>query len=402
MMPSVADCVVIGAGITGLSVAFQLAQLGYGRIVVVEREQPGCGATARSGGIVRTHYVDEAEIALAAVGLHWYQHWDELVGGNCGFTRTGLLVIAPQEQRALMERTVDKQRGLGIDASMITAESAVALDASLVLPEWVTHVAYEPGAGTAEPALAIRQLATAAIKLGVAIETNTHATGVTSSAGRVLSVVTDKGTVSTRTIVMAAGARANPLLASLDIDLGLRPARARVSVFSMPPARQWPHPVYLDHIQRSWFRPMAGGSTMVGIESGVLPTDGHEQLAAEPDGDQLGVVDGEFASQCARVMTERFPSAEYAAFRGGWSGLFMESPDQRPVLGQLPPYDGLFAVAGDSGTSFKTAPAIGIGIAELIVGATAPTVDISAFGMNSRMYDCPPSSGYTAMASVSR
>src|SRR2546423_15084439 len=83
-MPETADVVVVGAGINGLSAAFHLARQGAGRVVVLERGQVGAGATGRSGGIVRTHHADEAEIRLALEGLRWFQRGGGLVGGGGG------------------------------------------------------------------------------------------------------------------------------------------------------------------------------------------------------------------------------------------------------------------------------------------------------------------------------
>lgn len=65
--------------------------------------------------------------------------------------------------------------------------------------------------------------------------------------------------------------------------------------------------------------------------------------------------------------------------RGNWAGVFMESPDSRPIIGPLPPYQGLFCMAGDSGTSFKKSPAIGKCLAELVTLGQATTVDLTPF-----------------------
>jgi sarcosine oxidase subunit beta len=58
--------------------------------------------------------------------------------------------------------------------------------------------------------------------------------------------------------------------------------------------------------------------------------------------------------------------------------MLMFSPDEHPIIGYLPPYDGLYCMVGDSGTSFKTAPAIGKCLAELVTGQPT-TVDLSPF-----------------------
>ena len=65
--------------------------------------------------------------------------------------------------------------------------------------------------------------------------------------------------------------------------------------------------------------------------------------------------------------------------RGGWSGTYMRSPDGHPIIDQIPASAGLWVMAGDSGTSFKTAPAIGICLAEWIVDGAPHLVDLTPF-----------------------
>ena len=370
-MSEVADVVVVGAGVNGLSLAFHLARQRAGRIVVLERSQVGAGATGRSGGIVRTHYADEAEIRLAREALRWFERWDERVGGDCGFEPVGLIVIVPPDRHGQLERSVACQRSLAIDCRVVSAEEARDIDPALRLPEAVAHVAYEPGAGCADPNLTVRTLAEAALRLGVEIRVGVEAGGILHAGHTVRGVSTTGDAIQAPTVVVAAGAWANRLLVPLGIDLGLRPARARVAVFPAPPGRPWPHPAYLDNVRGSWYRPVAGAATLVGVESAV-------DRYARPD-DMGEAVDQDLIATCAGAVSERFPVMRGAACRGAWAGMFMDSPDQLPVIGPLPPYEGLYTVAGDSGTSFKTAPAIGLGLSELILDGESRTVDLEPF-----------------------
>jgi len=68
-----------------------------------------------------------------------------------------------------------------------------------------------------------------------------------------------------------------------------------------------------------------------------------------------------------------------ATMRGGWAGMIMMSPDGRPIIDQIPAVAGLYCMLGDSGTSFKTSPAIGKCLAEWIVDGKPKTVDLTPF-----------------------
>jgi sarcosine oxidase subunit beta len=65
--------------------------------------------------------------------------------------------------------------------------------------------------------------------------------------------------------------------------------------------------------------------------------------------------------------------------RGGWAGMIMMSPDGRPIIDQIPSIPGLYVMLGDSGTSFKTSPAIGKCLAEWILEGKPRTVDLTPF-----------------------
>ena len=84
-MAETADVVVIGAGANGASTAFHLAQMGAGKVVVVERWHLAAGATGKSGALVRTHYTNEHEMRLALESFNYFVNWGDMVGGDCGF-----------------------------------------------------------------------------------------------------------------------------------------------------------------------------------------------------------------------------------------------------------------------------------------------------------------------------
>src|SRR5438034_10960015 len=88
-----ADVVVIGAGANGTSTAFHLARVGVKRVVVVERQYLGSGATGKSGALVRMHYTNEPEVRLAFESLKYFQYWKDVVGGDGGFQTLVRLVL---------------------------------------------------------------------------------------------------------------------------------------------------------------------------------------------------------------------------------------------------------------------------------------------------------------------
>jgi len=92
---------------------------------------------------------------------------------------------------------------------------------------------------------------------------------------------------------------------------------------------------------------------------------------------------------CREKLATRLPAFSEATMRGGWAGMIMMSPDGRPIIDRLPAAEGLWAMLGDSGTSFKTAPAIGRCLAEWITAGAPSTADLHPFRA-SRFVEDPP------------
>jgi sarcosine oxidase subunit beta len=353
------DVVVVGAGVVGLSTAFQLAQRAAGRVTVVERRHVGAQASGKSGAVIRTHYSNEPETRLAIEGLRYFTNWADLVGGSCGFARTGAFILASEDSRGSLVSNVAMQRALGVDVEIITPEVAHELDPSMNLDDGAV-VAFEHDAGVADSMATCDALATAASNLGVDIQTDTTVEAILSKAGRVTGVRTSAGNLAAGSVVLAPGAFAHALLRPLGIDLPMDPSTARIAIFRGPRERDPRQPVLLDHVNGLWLRPIFGDSTLIGAESGVRRVVDDPEHADE-------TIDQAYLERCRQQLIRRYPVMEHAVSRGGWTGILMRSIDNRPIIGPFDGYDGLFGLVGDSGTSFKTAPATGAALAELVV-----------------------------------
>jgi sarcosine oxidase subunit beta len=365
-----ADVVIVGAGIVGLSTAFQLSRRGVRDIVIVERRFVGAGASGKSGAIVRTHYSNEHESRLAIEGLHFFEQWGDIVGGDCGFTRIGLVIVTPKVSRADLEANVTMQRGLGVDVALVDAAGLGEIDPDLRLEDDAV-AAYESGAGAADSMAACNTLAAAVLRAGVSIRTETAVRAITHASGRVTGVETTAGPIDAGAVVLAPGAFAHSLLQPLGIDLPMVPATSRIAIFHWPMDRDPRHPALIDNINGLWLRPIYGDSTLLGAERGVRRVVDDPEHADE-------TIDQDYVDHCRRQLAKRYPVMRHAVGRGGWTGILMRSADDRPIIGPFDGYEGLVGLVGDSGTSFKTAPAIGRALAELIVDGQSET-DLTPF-----------------------
>jgi sarcosine oxidase subunit beta len=372
-LPRTAEVVVIGGGVNGASTAFQLAKRGLRDVVLLERRQLGAGATGKSGALVRAHYSNVPEIRLTLESLKIFRNWGEAVGhGDPGFEATGFVrVVAPHDE-AKLRANVAAQQALGGVTRVVTADELREIE-PLMRTDDLTVAGFEPTTGFADPNATLYGFVAAAAAGGARIRTHTEATAILTEGGRVSGVETPVGRVATRRVVLAAGAYADRLLLPLGADLGLKPRRVRVAVFRWPAEmdQRRRHRVVIDSTQHSWFRPEGRAGTLIGVERG-------ERGAVDPETTPESV-EQEYITQARGALAARFPVFAHATMRGAWSGVFMQSPDDHPIIDHMPQVEGLYVMTGDSGTSFKTSPAIGICLAEWVVEGAAKLVDLTPF-----------------------
>jgi sarcosine oxidase, subunit beta len=364
-----ADVVIVGGGVNGASVAFNLARLGVRRVVLLERRHLGAGASGKSGSLVRMHYTNEAESRLAWESLKVFRDFDAMVGGDCGFEAPGFVQIVDPTHADALRANVAMQQRLGIDTRLVSREELTEISPDLRVDD-VGAAAYEPGSGFADPNATTFAFAAAARRLGATIETDCEALRIVTEGGRVAGVETSRGRVAAPVVVAVPGAWAGRLLDPLGLDFGLTPYRIQVSIFRWPEGFTRRHPAVIDSTRSAWIRPEGRAGTLIGVELGA----GH----ADPDKYDEGV-DEAYVALCREALATRFPAFERSTMRGGWAGMIMMSPDGRPVIDQIPSVPGLFVMLGDSGTSFKTSPAIGRCLAEWIVKGQPETADLTRF-----------------------
>lgn len=366
-MFNTADALIIGGGVHGASLAFHLAQREV-KVIVLEKSFVGSAATGRSSGLVRMHYDTEASSRLAWLSFQYFRNWRERVGGECGFTRTGFLQIAGRDLQEALKANTAMQQSIGIPTFLITADDVKRLAPTFATDDF-TYAAYEPESGYAMPSDTANALMTAARKRGARLVQTCEVTAVHTSGGKVTGLSSTQGEFSAPVIVNAAGAWASRINTMVGVDLPLTTWRHDTLFVVRPPEIGPSHPTVIDYANQMYFRP-EGNLTLVGLEDG-------NPLGDSPDGETEHALPG-FVERAIDRICRRIPAMEKGHLQsahGGYDGI---SPDQNPVLGAAGP-DGFYLDCGHSGTGFKTAPAIGLCMAELIVDGGARAVDISTY-----------------------
>ncbi len=361
-----ADVVIIGGGVMGCSMLYNLARLGVTNSLLVERDVLGSGSTGRSQAICRMHYSNPVTASMAWESLKVFTNFDDAVGGSSGFVKTGYLVIVEDVDRPGLERNVAMQQKLGINTSQVTAADLRELAPMLAVDE-TEALAWEPESGYADPYMLTTSYAARARDMGAEIMLRAPAQMIEVSGDRVRAVVTDQGRVETPIAVVAAGPWSKIELAKVGVDVPLVPVRHQVALLTRPLDRIPDHPIVGDIAQSLSFRPDGSSMTMLGVgEDEVADVDSYNQ----------GVEMSGIADALGR-MARRMPGMADSYVRGGWAGLFTTTPDWHPILDRVPGIEGLYCAVGFSGHGFKLSPMIGLAMAELIAQGRATSIDIS-------------------------
>jgi glycine/D-amino acid oxidase-like deaminating enzyme len=367
---SSANIIVIGAGVVGCSIAFHLARAGA-RVRVFDKGGICAGMSARSGALVRMHYTFAPEAELALKSHRYFRNWSDIVGGRCGFVETGFAVVVDERNAARLRGNVAMLRRVGVDTEVVTAAELQKLEPHAFVDD-VALGAFEPHSGYADPVATTESLAAAAERYGAEFSTNTLIARIVSQGGRAAGVVDGSGRAhEADAVCVVAGPWTDALLTPLGVKIGIKSERAQIAFFKRPPRLK--HCIYIDTIAGSYFRPHGDDMTLAGLG------EWKPEAEANPD-DFRESNDDDFVTAVRKRLAQRIPAMADAPYSRGHAGIYDVSPDARAVMGAVPNVERLFVAAGFSGTGFKTAPAVGASMAELILTGASTTVDLTPFG----------------------
>jgi sarcosine oxidase, subunit beta len=367
-MRSTAEAVVIGGGVNGASIAYALASRGQ-QVTLVEKGAMANGASGRSSALVRMHYTNEWDARLALASFPVFRHWSDIMGGPPVFTPTGFVNVVGHGDAQALRNNVEMLRGIGVNTVALTAEELKNLQPFANVDD-VGAAAYEPDSGYANPSDTVEGFRRRIVELGGEIRQWTTVTAVQRSDSRVSGVDTSAGRIDTPVVVVAAGAWSPRLCKSFGIDVAARPKAVDTVHVARPPELARPHLIYIDHVLGTYFRPESTAFTLVGVPC--------QEWDIDPDTMPTGLP-AEAAAVGAELLMHRIPAMEKATLARGYRAFDCYSDDRHAILGAVDGLDGLYLATGFSGSGFKIAPAVGTGMAELILDGAAKTVDLSAF-----------------------
>ena len=366
-MTETADAIIIGAGIHGASLAFPLAQRGM-RPLVLERATIAAGATGRSSGLVRMHYDVEAEARLAWRSHAYFSDWANRVGGESVFTIVGFLQMVPPEEVLALRANTAMQQRIGIVTELVEADEVRRLLPGIDIAD-DQLAAFEPLSGYADPTQTTSSLMAGAVARGARLIQGCAVTGVRVDGDRVVGVDTTRSPFDAPIVVDAAGAWAGRVAALVGLQVPINVWRHDVAYVLRPPDIPR-HPAFIDFMNAFYSRPEGESLSLVALEDG-------NPITGDPDAPVDSAAPG-FIEKAAERVVRRLPEFARAGLHSAHSGQDGITPDQHAIIGPAGP-DGSWLDCGFSGTGFKTAPAVGASLAQLIAEGPDSNEDLAIY-----------------------
>ena len=372
-MATTASAVIIGGGVMGCSILYNLAARGVKEPVLLERDLLGSGSTGRSSGVVRMHYSNEVHARMAWQSLEIFSNFGQLIGGDCGLVETGFLIFAGDEDLPAFRANVAMQQKVGIRTSIISRDDAAEIAPGFYLDDCAA-IAYEPRSGYADPSGTALAYAARARELGATIHLQAPVTGIQVAGNRVVAVTTATERYETPLAVIATGPWSRPLLLKHGIDLPLQATRHEVVHLKRPMDKLPYHPGAGDIANLIYFRPESTDLTLLGNGNEEELIDDPDVYAPRPS--------QAFIQDVWTRLVKRVPVMAEAQYSTGYDGLYPTTPDSHPVMDRVEGIDGLYICTGFSGHGFKLSPMVGVLMAELMLEGQATSIDISPLRMS--------------------
>jgi sarcosine oxidase subunit beta len=359
-----ADAVVVGGGVIGCAIAYELARHGMDRIILLERSFLASGSTGRCAAGVRSQWGTEMNCRLAKKSISMFETLNDQLeySSSIEFEQKGYLILAYTDKEwSQFRENVRLQNSLGIPSRLVSPQEARRIVPTLNT-SGLLGATFCSKDGHCNPFQTTLAYAGAASRLGVDVRCRSEVTGIDVTGGRVTGVRTGTERISTPIVVNAAGAYAQLIAAMAGVDVPNYAERHQILVTE--PVDRVQEPMVISFSKRFYCQQTPHGSFIMGMG------DPHEQPSYDTGHSW------QFLEEMAGVVCDVLPPLRHVHVVRQWSGLYDMTPDAQPVLGPVPQVEGFYMAGGFSGHGFMLGPVAGLVTAEMVLGLKT-SVDVS-------------------------
>jgi sarcosine oxidase subunit beta len=368
-----AEVVIIGGGIVGASIAYQLTQAGCRGVVILEREShQGKGSTGKSMGGVRAQFSTESSIRMSLYSIPFFRDFEETMGHPSGYRAQGYLLLATNERHMGYLRTnVQIQTAAGLNAVRLVTKDDIVRIVPQLRSDDIVGGTFCSIDGFVDPYSVMTGFTLRAVDQGAQLFRDAAVTAIDRDSQGVSAVHTAQNKFETRIVVNAAGAWSAGVAKMAGLDLPVEPLRRML--VPTEPFEKISHgaPMTIDLSTGFHFRPEGLGLLMAWADPEEKPSFNTN-------------FDRAFVEKVLTLGVSRIPVLEEVAVNPSraWAGLYEMTPDHHPILGAAPGVPGLFLASGFSGHGVMHSPATGKIMADLILTGATDLIDAKLLDYN--------------------
>ncbi len=362
------DVVIIGAGVHGLAIAYYLGKRGITNVAVVDKGYLGGGASGRNTAIIRSNYRTAEGVAFYDESVKLYETLALELDYNVMFSQQGHLTLAHTDRGvATLRERAETNKLLGVDSRLVTvreiADMVPGLDVSDQAHQPILAGLYHPPGGIIRHDAVVWGYARGVDRLGIEIHPLTEVTALqtagTNGTRRITGVVTNRGTIVTKTVVNATAGWCSTIahMAGVELPIVTHPLQALVTERLKP----WLHHVIVSATLHVYVNQTDRGEVVIGEE--IDPYSSYSMRSTL-----------RFLENAAARTLDLFPCLGQVKVLRQWAGLCDMPPDFAPIIGLVDEVEGFVLDVGWGTYGFKAGPAAGYRVAELIVTGTTPPV----------------------------
>lgn len=366
-IPSKARAVIIGGGVSGCSVAYHLAKLGWTDVVLLERKQLTCGTTWHAAGLIGQLRASQNMTRLAKYSADLYVRLEAETGIGTGMKQNGSMTVALTEERKQeIYRQASLARAFNVDVREITPSEVKEMYPHLHIDD-IKAAVHLPLDGQCDPANIAMALAKGARQNGAKIIEGVKVTAVNQKDGRVTGVTCEQNgeifTIETENVVNAAGMWGRNLADMSGVTVPLH-ACEHFYIVTEPIAGLKQLPVLRVPDEHTYYKEDAG-KMLVGafeLKAKAWPPVG-ETIREDFCFDQLPE-DFDHFQHILEMAVSRMPMLETAGIHTFFNGPESFTPDDRYYLGEAPELKGYWVAAGYNSIGIVSSGGAGMALAQ--------------------------------------
>ena len=385
------DAVIIGAGIIGNCIAYELCKKGWKTLSVDKLDGSGAGSTAASCAIVRASYSTYEGVAIAYEGFDIWAQWSDYLKIR---DPQGMAILKDTGQVFFKTHGHDWQKILGLFDTIGVAYEEWDLDRCKKKmpfldfhqywpvtrpekddrffdpnPEYIEGAIFNPGGGyMSDPKLSTHNVQAAAEAVGADFLFNQEVIDIHKTGGRVSGITLgDQSRIDAPVVINAAGPHSFIINRLTGVEEGMkiktRPLRHEVAVVPAPPGMDYQKEGYYvsDGDSGVYFRPEVGNTILIGSED---PDCDSKDWITDPDNYNNQITDEQWTAQVYRCA-RRLRDLPVPGQKKGIADLYDVTDDWYPIYDKSD-LDGFYMAIGTSGNQYKNGPIAGMMMTHLI------------------------------------